>query len=158
MDQVPGCMVTGARAWKGWKCRVAVAARYSCMGLDWLSLLMNIHHQETGKSSLHWGKVCRLDFAFFQWHLFFSPLGMSLLLLAQLLSTEIPCWEDTVSELTLAWLFSSWMFCLLAQPVLFHTAFPQSNSFVLAQRSHPHSSSSPAMSPLWSPQQGVSPH
>lgn len=68
MDQVPGCMVTGARAQKGWKCRAKVAAPYSCTGLDWPRLLMNIEHQETGESSLHGGKVYRSDLVFFQWH------------------------------------------------------------------------------------------
>lgn len=60
----------------------------------------------------------------------FLPLGMSLLLLSELLCREIPCWEDGVPELTLAWLCSPWMFCLPALHVFFHAAFTQCNSFV----------------------------
>lgn len=60
----------------------------------------------------------------------FHPLGMSLLLLSELLCRETPCWEDRVPELTSAWLCSPWMFCLPALHVFSHAAFSQCNSFV----------------------------
>lgn len=60
----------------------------------------------------------------------FFPLGMSLLLLSELLCRETPRWEDVFSELALAWLCSPWTFCLPALHVWFDAAFIQCNSFV----------------------------
>lgn len=165
MDQVPGCMVTGARARKGCKGRAEVPAHFSCMGLDWLSLLMNTYYQETGTTSLCWRKVCGLDFAFFQEVMSISPPSTSVTDFFPPPS-ECPwcswfnCWarrlhaRRTVSELTLLTMdilpsSIAWLVPRSLSPEQLVCATP-------AQP--PHSSSRPVLSPLWSPQQGVSPH